>query len=1087
MNPFSHLRVHSYYTLLGATASPEQLAQRAADEGMTSLALTDTNVLYGAVAFDRACRAAGIRPIIGLTVTVTWPDAIEPASPDAGTAGQLVLLARNSTGYRSLCRLTSLIQGSADREAQSRQGLAVEQLRANAGGLICLTGGRRGFSYRCLAANDAAHDRAAHRFLGRLCGIYGPDHTFVSLELQTPEDLAVAHQLSEKAAFLGLNTVVVHPTFTLMPDDARLQLLAAIDHNCLLGEVPPEALPYGGDGRVAVHWLSTESLSERYAAFPEALARTRDVAALCTDRVLPDGTLQWPTVALAGGHSPADLLRQQALSGAERRYGAPLPAAVTAQLTHELAAINTHGYAPLFLAVADIVRYARQEEIPVSTRGSVANSLVAYVLQITTVDPIEHGLLFERFLSPGRADPPDIDLDFCSRRRDEVQAYIRRTYGEDRVALVGAMSTLRLRSAGRETAKAYGLSAAEIKRLLARLPRHFHPRQEIKPEDEILADIDDPQLRTVARAAYSIAGFPHHLSIHAGGLIITPGPLTDLVPVQMAPKGYLTTQYDHRDCEAVGLPKLDLLGIRALTVLHDAAVAARDIDPDLRVGEIPLDDPATADLLAGGDTIGVFQCDSVGARRTLRKLRARTVRDLAVANAFFKPGPATGGQADIFVRRYRGEAPTRYQHPSLEPILAPTKGVLIFQEQVLRVATEVAGLSWAQADHIRRGMSKMKPGEMRELAGSFITGCRRPDGLGLTQRQAKSLWEQVSAFSGYGFNQGHATAYADVSYRSAYMKRHYPAAFFWARLRNYGGYHHPAIYMVEAIRLGIDVRPPHVNHSLAQVTLDRGTVPSLSGPTLRSRRSLVVPDSPAQPVTRGDNAPARSNLSRTQPGPRELAEYTGQEPVPTLWLGLGLIRDLRRQAVAAIVRARRDGPFTSLRDLLLRVDLQPKEITHLIQSGALDRLGANRPAMLQEARMLGQAGDARQLAFDFTSGYAPPATASQRLAWETRLLGYPLSALREALAVLGELYPEATPLESLPHSRGPVTAIGVRLPGWHRGGFGLWDGSDWCWAESNEDLKWPPVWEPTIFSGHWRQDRWGMGWMMVGEYSVGTF
>jgi DNA polymerase III alpha subunit len=523
----------------------------------------------------------------------------------------------------------------------------------------------------------------------------------------------------------------------------------------------------------------------------------------------------------------------------------------------------------------------------------------------------------------------------------------------------------------------------------------------------------------------------------------------------MAPKGYLTTQYDHRDCEAIGLPKLDLLGIRALTVLDDAAAAARDVDPDFRLAEIPLDDPATADLLVRGDTIGVFQCDSVGARRTLRKLRARTVRDLAVANAFFKPGPATGGQADIFVRRYRGEAQTRYQHPSLEPILARTKGVLIFQEQVLRVATEIAGLSWAQADHIRRGMSKMKPGEMRELAGSFVTGCLRSDGPGLTRQQAESLWKQISAFSGYGFNQGHATAYADVSYRSAYMKRHYPAAFFWARLRNYGGYHHPAIYMVEAIRLGIDVRPPHVNHSDAQVTLDRGMPRPLS-----------------------DRSHSRAG---------ELCESAGPEPVPTLWLGLGLIRDLRRHAIAAIVRARREGAFTGLRDLLLRVGLQPKEITHLIQSGALDGLGTNRPAMLQEARMMGQAGDARQLAFDFAAGYAPAATASQRLVWETHLLGYPLRSLREALAVLDELYPEATAIRSLPRSRGPVTVIGVRLPGWHRGGFGLWDGSDWCWAESNEDLKWPAVWEPTIFSGHWRQDRWGMGWMMVGECIAGTF
>ena len=840
-----HLEVHSYFTLLGATPSPEALAGRATAEGMTHLALTDTNALYGAVAFDRACRAAGVQPIIGMTTTVAWPDdLVAPAGAAVATddlarePGSLVLLARNAAGYRSLCQLSSLIQGAPDREQRGLNGLSLSDLRAHAAGLICLTGGRRGFVYRCL---QSGQEHLAHRFIGRLCGIFEPEYTFIGLELQPgvrnshSDDAAIAAELTHKAGVLGLGTVALQPIYALEPgDQARLRLLAAIRHNCPLEAVPPEALPDRGDPDVTIHWLSDDAMVERFADFPQALANATRVAMLCsseTTSVLPSGQLLWPTLDLPQGRTPAAALAIQAEEGCARLYGEPLPEAVRERLDRELNAITRHGYDPLFLVVADVVGYARQQDIPVSTRGSVANALVAYALGITTVDPIAHGLLFERFLNPGRTDAPDIDLDFCSRRRDEIQAYVRSTYGADRVALVGAMSTLQLRGAAREVSKAFGLTTAELETILAAMPERFYgPGHREAPDAETAAaSVSDDRLKEVVRAAYGIAHFPHHLSIHACGVVITPGPLTDLVPVQMAPKGYLTTQYDHGDCEAVGLPKLDLLGIRALTVLADAAEEVRLREPDFRLSRIPVEDPATADTLMRGDTIGCFQIDSVGARRTLRKLKARTIQDLAVANAFFKPGPATGGQADIFVRRYRGEAPTQYQHPALEPILARTKGVLIFQEQVLEVATQIAGLSWTQADHVRRGMSKMRPEEMHQLEAAFIAGCQRPGGPGFTQQQAEQLWQQVSAFSGYGFNQGHATAYADVSYRSAYLRAHYPAEFFFARLRNFGGYHHPAVYMAEAMRLAIDVRIPHINHSFASVVLKWEDLPTLRG------------------------------------------------------------------------------------------------------------------------------------------------------------------------------------------------------------------------------------------------------------------
>ena len=717
----------------------------------------------------------------------------------------------------------------------------------------------------------------------------------------------------------------------------------------------------------------------------------------------------------------------------QRHYGDRASPAILQRLQKELDAIARHGYAPLFLVVADIVRYARQQQITVSTRGSVANSLVAYAIGITTVDPIAHDLLFERFLNPAREDPPDIDLDFDSRRRDDVLDYVRRTYGEDRVALVCTVSLMRPRSALRETAKALGLDEAAIARLVALLPRSFHPGsrrkrltlEELAASPELDAHADAERLRQALKLAAGIVGMPHHLSVHPGGTVITPAPLPDYAPVQWAPKGFLITQYDHHDAERIGLTKIDLLGVRALSVL-DAAVrlVRKHADPDFRLEAIPPDDPKTGDILSRGETVGVFQCESAGAQRTLRKLRARNVADLAIANALFKPGPATGGMAAAFVRRYRGEEPVRYLHPALEPILGRTKGVLIYQEQILRVATEIAGLSWEDANHLRRGMSKFKPEEMLALQEKFIQGCMRPppEGPGFHRRQAETLWEQVRAFAGYGFNQGHATAYADVSYRSAYIKAHWPAAFMAARLAERGGFHHPAIYMAEAKRLGIAVRPPHVNHSGARFTL------------------------------------AFENGS------------------PVLWQGLGAVRDLRRAAIDAIVARR---PYADLRDLLLKVDLQRREIENLIRCGALDGLGPSRNALL--AQLPRGRAQAMQLTFDFFTPDVEPETPSQRLAWETRILGMPMS-LHPLDAVRDALPPGLIRLGEFPHRRGERRrAACVRLPGWPRdGGFFLGDERDYLFAiPDDETMPLPPLWEPVIVTGRWLTDDWGRAWLAV--------
>lgn len=1048
MTAFVHLHVRSHHSFMRATASVGDLARRAAADGMGHLALADANGLYGAVAFDRACRDAGVRAIVGMALTVAPPEPAHDAAetllsgPDRPAPGAqplpaapapLTLLATGPAGYRSLCRLSSAIQGRPDREAAARRGLAWDALAASADGLVCIVEGRRGEVARRLAAGDA---HGARRYAGRLAEAFG-DRAYLGLEIHRPTDVDLARAVAGIGEQIDLPVVAMQPVYCLSPEDRpRLRLLAAIAGNCRLDAVPDADLPDGGDDGVALHWLDPAAVAARCAAFPEAVARTAEIAARCGP-ALPSGQPIWPDLDLPGGASPDAALRGQAEAGLRWRYGEPVDRATTTRLDKELAAIAAHGYAPLFLLVADVVRHARARDVPMSTRGSVANSLVAYATGITSVDPMAHDLLFERFLNPARTEPPDIDMDLCSRRRDEVLAYVRDTYGPDRVALVATISTLQPKSAIRETAKAYGLGEAEAGALARLARRRWHPdprRRETTSTEDLIAAQPDPRHRAILRAAFEIVGQPDHLSLHPGGVVVTPGPLTDVAPVQWTPKGFLTTQYAHADVEAVGLVKMDLLGIRALTVLADAAdMVRRRHDAAFRLDTIPLDDVATQDLLARADTVGVFQCESTGAQRTLRQLRARSVRDLAVANAFFKPGPATGGMAETFVRRYRGEAPVGYLHPSLAPILAATKGVLLFQEQILRVATEIAGLSWADAERLRRGMSKFRADEMASIRARFVAGCVRPGGPGFEPRQAETLWRQVEAFAGYGFNQGHATAYADVSFRSAYLKAHHPAEFLCARLAGWGGFHHPAIYIAEAVRLGIPVRPPHVNHSGRGFTLAGGS--------------------------------------------------TGGAPEgATLYMGLGQVRDLRAAAVREIVRERRRRPFDGLRDLLGRVDLRPKEADHLVRCGGLDGLAPSRAHLVAELGDVGRAGGAAQLSFGFDLGRIDPESARDRLDWELRLLGMPVSVhpldavARPAGAV------RLRDVARGPRAAGasPVTTAGARLPGWTGGqGFFLGDGDAFVVAIGAEGVATPPTWAPVAVTGRWRVDAWGGGWLAV--------
>jgi DNA-directed DNA polymerase III PolC len=501
-------------------------------------------------------------------------------------------------------------------------------------------------------------------------------------------------------------------------------------------------------------------------------------------------------------------------------------------------------------------------------------------------------LYFERFLNPARATPPDIDTDLCSRRRDEVIQYVYQRFGTERVAMVSTINRFRRRSALREVAKAHGLSPEEVRKLADQLPRRWYgsPRRDTSKDDpfsELAQRFNAPHYQKIFSDAESVLGLPHHLSIHPGGMVITPGTITDLAPTQMTNKGILVTQFDLESIERLGLVKIDLLGIRGLSVLGDVADEMYKKEPGFAsspidlLETIPVNDPDTAQLVQNGLTIGCFQIESPGMRATLKEVGARSLDDVMVALALYRPGPLTGGLKDAFVRRHKGQETAAYLHPSLQPLLEETHGVILYQEQVLRIAHELGGFSLSEADLLRRAMSHFDPGkQMGTLKDKFVSGAL--ERFEVPEECAVRIWDMMAAFAGYGFPKAHAASYAQVAWRSAYCKTHFPAPFMAAVLANWGGYYRQNVYLTEARRLGLTIQPPLVNHAGAEFSL----------------------------------------------------RYI--DGVESLVVGLNQVRELTSQTVSRIQRMR---PFGSLLDFLSRVDPRPIEAENLIKVGALQGLG----------------------------------------------------------------------------------------------------------------------------------------------------
>lgn len=1004
------LHLHSHWSLLDGVSSVSEIVSFAQSVNLPALALTDSNALYGAMEFVTECRKIGIAPILGMELS--WV---------GGT--QIVLHAQNMRGYGNLCRLITRLQAAPDREAALARGLTLNDLAPHTDGLMALSGGWRSPVDAFIRQDNLGQ---ADAFVREFINLFGRDRFFIELQIIDKADVAIAHALQSLADRWHVHTVATHDIHYLSADDAlHYRVLTAMRHNVRLADLPP--LP-------DYAFPAEQTMRDHFAEFPHALDATQQIAEQCRFD-FPLGQWRFPSLNLPSGRTPTEEMRILALAGAARNYGVLNPL-LQARLEKEIHVIDKLGYAPYFLVVADIVRFAREHGVPISPRGSASSSVVAYCLGIHDIDPIAHNLYFERFLSLERHDPPDIDLDLCSHRRDEVIRYVYQKYGADRVAMVCTYATLRARYALREVGKAYGLPEKRIGELADQLPGFWHPgmrKQLAEAQAELIEQTHDPIEREVLQVSRALDGTPHHLSIHPGGIVIAPGAITDIVPLQHATKGLLVTQFDLGGIEKSGLIKIDLLGISALTVIADSIELIRQREPEFSIEQIPLSDAEAAQMLSTAHSIGCFQTESPGMRMTLRELTARNTNDLLIALALYRPGPLQGGLKDAFVRRHLGQESAEYLHPALEPILRETYGVILYQEQVLRIAHEVAGFTLGEADTLRRAMSKKLSREMEQLHQKFIEGAMKTSGIDTPI--AQKIWDLMAVFAGYGFPKAHAAGYAVVAYRMAYLKTHYPAEFMTARLAVWGGFYHPGVYMSEARRLGLAVSPPHINHSNEVFTL---------------------------------------------------------ESPKTLWMGLGQVRELTHVTAKTIIAQR---PYQSLDDFLIRAQPQYIEAVHLVKAGALNGLGHPKAMLAQLERSRWHGRHTGQLGLLNTATEMTLAEPSihERATWEREVLGqlvsvHPLQLCIEELSKYSRIQSNELPH----HIHQEVHIAGVRLAT-HR--FASKQEVMWLVDMEDEWGMYQVLWsgaalnrfrpllsqrQPMLIRGRVRTDRQGQ-WVVVGN------
>ena len=880
MRPFAHLHVHTEYSLLDGFCRVDKLAEAAAQLGMPAVAMTDHGAMYGAVDFYKACFAAGVKPLIGSELYMAQRTRHDRVPKQDDDPYHLTVLAMDQGGYRNLVRLVSL---GFTEGLYYKPRVDEELLTRHHEGLIVLSGCIAGQIPRLL---QAGHPDEARALAAHYRDLLGVDRFFLEVQDQRiAGQREINRALVEMSRQLGLGLVATNDAHYVRREDARvhdvllcIQTLKSVDD--------PDRMRFPND---EFYLKSGDEMAALWPDLPEVIDNTLAISERCNVR-FDLGDVFLPHYEIPAGHDDDSYLRHLCLERLHRRYPNPGPE-IHERLDYELGMIKQTGYAGYFLVVADFVDFARSRQIPVGPgRGSGASSIVAYILGITNICPLQYGLQFDRFLNPERVDPPDFDIDFCYERRDEVIRYVFDKYGHDCVAQIITFGTMAARAAVRDVGRALNMSYNEVDRVAKLIPAGAPTVEralELSPELQ-QASREDAVVREVLELAAAVEGIPRHASVHAAGVVISPDPVTEHVPLHRTGDGVVMTQFGMDTLKELGLLKMDFLGLRTLTVIDHAIKLARESQGvEIDIDAISLEDAGVYEMLARGDTLGVFQLESGGMRDLVRKVKVNCIEDVIACVALFRPGP----MANIpkYVRAKHSDE-RQYPHPDLEPVLRDTYGIIIYQEQVMAIAHVMAGFTLGQGDMLRRAMGRKKREIMDAYREQFIQGCLAN---GHPAKLAADLYDLIEEFAGYGFNKCHTAPYGLLAYQTAYLKHHYPVEFMAAFLSSIiGDQEKVAQYADECRRLGVEVLRPDVNQSRANYTVEQGKVR----------------------------------------------------------VGLAAIKNVGVGAINELVAEReRGGPFKSLGDLCRRVDsrqLNKRTLECLIKAGALDLLGASRSQLL---------------------------------------------------------------------------------------------------------------------------------------------
>ena len=943
MDPFVHLHTHTEYSLFDGISRIPDLVAHVKAMGQTAIAITDHGSMYGAVYLYNECKKQGIKPIIGCEIYITQNSRFQ-VPPGREKLYHLILLAENNEGYHNLVKICSRAwtEGFHNKPRADH-----DLLRKYHKGLIALSACVGGELPQAILSGDM--DKA-HEVIKFYIDTFGRDNYFIELQNhRLPEEARVRPVLADLAKEYGLGLVATNDFHYVRKEDAASQeIKLCISTGKTLDD--PEHFHFAND---EFYCKSGEEMRSILGGYEGAIENTARIAERC-NVTFTFGEHKLPAFDVPEGETAKTYLRKLCEKAIPERYGQKTPEVMN-RLNYELGIIDRMGFSDYFLIVMDFIHFAKTHGIPIGPgRGSAAGSIVSYLLHITELDPLEFDLLFERFLNPERVSMPDIDTDLCYRGRGRVIDYLAHKYGEDHVAQIITFSTLAARAVIRDVGRVMNLPLRDVDKIAKMIPQGpgvtLEKTLESSPEFKSAYETN-PTVHTLIDHCLKLEGLSRQAGTHAAGVVICSAPVDDFVPIQLTQENFIQTQYEKDQVEKLGLLKMDLLGLRNLTVIQDTVDMIkenRNIDLDVR--KIPYKDKATSEMLCQGDTIGVFQSESSGYTNLLMQLAPDAFQDLIPMVALYRPGPLGSGMAEDFIKRKHGKIPVEYPHPMLEPVLKETYGVILYQEQVMRIASVMGGFSLGQADLLRRAMGHKESDVLLAQRQAFLEGAEKQ---GVSSEVANHVFDLMVHFAGYGFNKSHSVCYAWIAWQTAYLKAHFRPEFMAAMMTCYNG--------------------------------DRGKVSRYVANSRKHGVKLVAP-----------------NVNRSR------ASFAASGN--TILFGLSGIQHLGDAAVESIIEAReKDGPFTSLSDFLERVDgrtVNARACESLIKCGALDDLGANRPQMLEalpqamsnaamvredrqsgQISLFGQSEPVHEVAYK----PLPDASAREKIDWERQLLGFYVS------------------------------------------------------------------------------------------------